>query len=129
MASTTKTTITPWRSRTRTIGLWTLQIVVALIFFGAGGSKLLGVQPMVDIFTAIGVGQWFRYLTGTIEVLGAALLVSSTAAFWGALLLACTMVGAIFTHLVLIGGNPLPAIVLLVLTATLAWLRRPGRGT
>ena len=59
MASTTKTTIELGRSRTRTIGLWTLQIVVGLVFFGAGGSKLLGVQLMVDIFTAIGVGQWF----------------------------------------------------------------------
>jgi hypothetical protein len=52
-----------------------------------------------------------------------ALLVPSGAAFGGALL-AITMLCAIGTHLFVIGGNPLPAVVLLLITASITWLRR-----
>jgi hypothetical protein len=57
-----------------------------------------GAPEMVGLFDAIGIGQWFRYVTGSIEVVSAvALLVPSWAAF-GALLLIPTMVGAVFTQ-------------------------------
>ncbi|PWT81235.1 MAG: DoxX family protein, partial [Blastocatellia bacterium] len=62
------------RSRPVTIILWVLQIAVAAMFLIAGGSKLAGAAPMVDMYNAIGVGQWFRYVTGTIEVGSAILL-------------------------------------------------------
>ena len=68
---------------------------------------------MVALFDAIGIGQWFRYVTGLIEVGSAiALLVPSIAVF-GALALVATMVGAIVTHLFIVGGSPaMPAILL-----------------
>ena len=34
------------------------------------------------------------------------------------------MVGAIVAHLTILGGSPLPAIVLLLLSAAIAWLAR-----
>ncbi len=40
-----------------------------------GFTKLAGNEQMVALFEAIGVGQWFRYLTGSLEVAGAILLV------------------------------------------------------
>jgi hypothetical protein len=43
---------------------------------------------------------------------------------YGALLLSCTMAGAVATHLFLIGGSPFPAIGLLVLALAVCWLRR-----
>lgn len=46
-------------------------------------------------------------------------------AFYGAALLVCTMIGAVLTHLFLIGGNPVPASVLLLIVATVAWKRWP----
>jgi uncharacterized membrane protein YphA (DoxX/SURF4 family) len=59
---------------------------------------------LVALFDAIGAGQWLRYVTGSIEVVsGLALLVPSLAAF-GALLLVPTMVGAVATHLLIVGG-------------------------
>jgi hypothetical protein len=90
----------------------------------AGSSKLLGAPAMVGLFDAIGIGQWFRYLTGLIEVGSAlALLVPSVAVF-GALALVATMVGAITTHLFIVGGSPaLPAILLLG-SASVVWARR-----
>ena len=88
----------PVRSgRAGLIALWIVQIALAGMFLLAGGSKLLGAPAMVGLFDAIGIGQWFRYLTGLIEVGSAlALLVPSIAVF-GALALVATMVGAIAT--------------------------------
>jgi hypothetical protein len=48
--------------------------------------------------------------------------------FFGAILLAATMIGAVITHLFVVGGSPAAAIVLLAATATIAWLRRPVSG-
>ena len=56
------------------VGLWILQIGAAGMFLMAGFSKLSGDPQMVGLFDAIGLGQWFRYLTGSLEVLGAVLL-------------------------------------------------------
>jgi putative oxidoreductase len=111
-------------SRWGRIGLWTLQILAAAAFLTAGGFKLAGNPMMVEVFDQIGIGQWFRYVTGTVEIVGGlAILVPSSAAFGGALL-AITMLCAIATHLFVIGGNPGPAIVLLLITASVAWFRR-----
>jgi putative oxidoreductase len=112
-------------SRALLAGLWTLQIVSAGMFLLAGSLKLSGNAEMVSTFGAIGIGQWFRYLTGTIEVASASLLLVPSLAFYGALLLVPTMACAIITHLFIIGGSPLPATLLLAATATIAWVRRP----
>jgi putative oxidoreductase len=110
------------------IGLWTLQILAAAAFIMAGSFKLAGNPMMVGLFDQIGIGQWFRYVTGTVEIVGGlALLVPASAAFGGALL-AITMVCAIGTHLFVVGGNPVPAIVLLLVTAGVAWVRRASFG-
>ena len=79
------------------------------MFLTAGGSKLAGAAPMAAMFAQIGIGQWLRYLTGTIEVISAVLLLIPSLAFFGAAALASTMVGATFTHLFIIGGNPVGA--------------------
>jgi len=103
---------------------WILRILLALAFIAAGGAKLAGAPPMVAIFDQIGIGQWFRLLTGTLEIAGGLLVLVPRTSPWGALLLTAVMVGAVFTHLVVIGGNPVPALVLLVLSAAVLWLRR-----
>jgi putative oxidoreductase len=117
----------PRRSDVVTGVLWTLQILSAAMFLFAGGLKLAGVPVMVQLFGAIGVGQWFRYVTGAIEVVGAVMLLIPSFAAYGAAALAVTMVGAIITHLVIVGGSPLVAVLLLASTATVAWARRSGR--
>jgi uncharacterized membrane protein YphA (DoxX/SURF4 family) len=91
---------------------WIVRALLALAFVSAGAAKLIGVEAMVMVFDQIGVGQWFRYLTGLIEVAGAILVVTPAFGLLGALLLACTMVGAVLSHLVLIGGSAIPALVL-----------------
>lgn len=115
------------RSRVTVGGLWALQIISAGMFLLAGSLKLTGNPLMVQEFGVIGLGQWFRYLTGAIEVVSAILLLIPSVAAYGAAALAVTMVGAIFAHLFVIGGNPLVPILLLVSTATIASARRSGR--
>ena len=110
--------------RTGRIALWTVQVALAGMFLLAGSSKLLGAAAMVALFDAIGIGQWFRYVTGLIEVGSAiALLVPSFAVF-GALALVATMVGAIVTHLFVVGGSPAMPAILLVGSAAVVWTRR-----
>ena len=110
-------------SKVLNLTIWGVQILTALAFLAAGGSKLAGAPAMVDMFEKIGFGQWFRYLTGSLEVAGAALLLLPRTAAIGGWLLAAVMIGAIGTHLFIIGGNPAPAAVLFVLAITVAWNR------
>ena len=97
------------------------------MFLFVGSSKLAGSPELVGLFDAIGIGQWFRYLTGGIEVVAALLLLVPSLAFFGALLLIPTMAGAVLTHLFIVGGSPAPAIVLLAAASAIAWARRTGR--
>ena len=109
----------------RLITLWTLSGLVALAFLGAGGAKLGGVPAMVEMFGKVGLGQWFRYFTGLLEVAGGIGLLMSRYAFYAAVLLAVVMLGAIIAHVAVLGGSPAPAVVLLVLSGIIAYLRKP----
>src|SRR4051794_24349522 len=95
------------------ITLWLVQILGAAMFVMAGASKLAGNEMMVQMFNAIGIGQWFRYLTGGIEVSAGLLLLVPALSGLAAILLSATMIGAVITHLFIIGGNPAIPIVLL----------------
>ncbi|MBV9957066.1 MAG: DoxX family protein [Acidobacteria bacterium] len=108
--------------------LWILQIGAAALFLLAAWTKLTSdpqsVQGFAMIGQKIGVGQWFRYLTGSLELLGAVLLLIPRLCGVGALILACVMLGAIPTHLFIIGGSPVAAIILLLVMIIIAWGRR-----
>jgi uncharacterized membrane protein YphA (DoxX/SURF4 family) len=60
----------------------------------------------VAIFKKIGLGHWFRYFTGGLEVVGAILVLVPRTAGFAATLLGMTMVGAVDIHLLITGGNP-----------------------
>jgi uncharacterized membrane protein YphA (DoxX/SURF4 family) len=104
--------------------LWASQIAAAGMFLMVGFMKLAGNAEMVTLFEAIGVGQWFRYLTGSLEVAGAILLLVPRTSGAGGLMLAGVMFAAVLTHLFVVGGSPLMAMILLVVTAVVAWGRR-----
>jgi putative oxidoreductase len=108
----------------RRIGAWTLQGILAAAFLAAGSAKLAGVPFMVDLFAQIGIGQWFRVVTGVVEVIGAVALVFPGLASIGALWLGFTMVFAVATHVFVLHTSPVPAIVLGVLNAVVVYLRR-----
>jgi putative oxidoreductase len=106
------------------VALWLLQALVALAFIAAGSAKLVGVPAMIALFDAIAIGQWFRYVTGGLEVLGAVLLIVPRTTAFGAVLLACVAAGAVVAHLTVLHTAPTAPVVLLALTALIAWGRR-----
>ena len=106
------------------IALWTLQALVALTFVAAGSGKLLGSADMIALFDAVGIGQWFRYVTGLLEVVGGVLLVVPGKTAFGAVLLACVMAGAVVAHLTVLHTAATVPLVLFALTALIAWGRR-----
>jgi uncharacterized membrane protein YphA (DoxX/SURF4 family) len=94
------------------------------MFLMAGGNKLAGAPAMVALFDAVGIGQWFRYVTGALEVTGALLLVIPRASGIGAALLILVMLGATTAHLFVLHNSPAMPLMLLVGLVFVAWGRR-----
>lgn len=111
-------------SKSVNIALWVAQSLLALAFVGAGVGKLLGTPDMVALYDAIGMGQWFRYVTEMLELTGAALVVVPRTRVIGAGLIASIMLGAITTHLVVLHNSPLAPLVLLVVASLVLLGRR-----
>jgi len=82
------------RSRQDVLITWILRIAVAVVFFSVGSSKFDATSMWVKLFDQIGFGQWFRYLTGTLQIGGAVLVLVPRTFLAGIGLLALTMVGA-----------------------------------
>ena len=110
--------------RLRNAGLWVLQIAGAAMFFMAGTPKLTGAENMIQVFAAVGLGQWLRYVTGVLEVLGAVALLVPYFAGLAALWLTAVMVAAVIAHLTVLGGSPAIPLALLIGMAIVAWGRR-----
>lgn len=78
------------------------------------------------MFANIGWGQWFRYFTGGLDLLGAVLVLLPRSAFYGALLLMCTVgFAVVLTVAGRIHDSLVPPLALTVLAATVGWLTRP----
>lgn len=105
-------------------GILAIKGLLTLAFVAAGLAKLAGVEMMAQTFETIGVGQWFRYVTGVIEIGGAALLWIPNRQVFGAGLLLCTMIGAVLSHLLIIGPSAVPALMLGLLAAVIVYVYR-----
>lgn len=112
--------------RVLNIILWVLQVLLALFFLFAAAAKLFGDPAAVDMFAKLGYGDWFRYFTGTMEVLGAIGLVlprlCSLAASGLAIVMVCATI-ANLTALEMAWAAP-QTIVLALLFGFIAWGRR-----
>jgi putative oxidoreductase len=109
--------------RAAVIALWVAQVALAVMLLVAGGSKLVGVTAMVTLYDAIGLGQWFRYVTGAIEVSAGVALLIPSAALFGAIPLVPMMFGAATANLIL-GRSPAVPLMLLLVAAAVVWTRR-----
>ncbi|MEM7301478.1 MAG: DoxX family protein [Pseudomonadota bacterium] len=105
-------------------GLLAVKVLLAIAFLAAGLAKLAGAEMMVETFEKLGAGQWFRYVTGLIEVGSAVLLFVAGKQAIGAALLVCTMIGAVLAHLLVLGPSALPAVVLGVLSAIVLYVHK-----
>jgi putative oxidoreductase len=116
------------QSRPVRIGTWILRILLVLVFGAAGAAKLAGVAMLVAEFDKIGLGQWFRYLTGATEVMGAVLVLMPGFTFYGAILLLCVCGGAFIAQIGPLHGDVVHVFVLGTLAALTMWLTRPPSG-
>jgi putative oxidoreductase len=110
--------------RPLTILRWCVQLLLGLLFVNVALAKLTGKPEMVELFTAIGVGQWFRYVTGGLELTGAVLIVVPRTRRIGAALLATIMIGAIAAHGFILHVPPTAPVVLLLLSGVVLWVQR-----
>ena len=106
---------------------WVLQLGLAAVFLYAGSKKLMADPMMVEAFSKVGLGQWFRVLTGALEVGGGIGLLIPAMAANAAQMLAVVMVGAATAHVTVLGGSPAMAFVLLAGCIAIVWLRRVSR--
>ncbi|MFO7192321.1 MAG: DoxX family protein [Thermocrispum agreste] len=109
------------------LATWALQLALA-IYLGVFSAlpMLRGDAYVTETFDRIGFGDWFRHLTGLIELAGAVGLLIPLLCGLAALGLTAVMIGAIVAEFAVRspGGAVVPA-VLLVLFAFVAWYRWP----
>ncbi|WP_053373600.1 DoxX family protein [Paenibacillus sp. FJAT-27812] len=102
-----------------------LQGLLGLAFLMAGIGKVGGLKMHVDHFKLWGLPQWFRVVTGLVELIGAAALIlgiwEPSWAAAGSLLLGVTMIGAILVHIRLKdkAKETMPSVVLFILAAVI----------
>ncbi|MEK7612101.1 MAG: DoxX family protein [Patescibacteria group bacterium] len=77
----------------------TLRILLFIIFFVEGVTKLIGLQFQTDFFTAWGYPLWFMYVVGVLELAGALGLLMSKYRLCATIGLLGIMVGAFYTHI------------------------------
>jgi len=109
-----------WR---RILALEFLELALAGVFLLVGGAKLIGRHDMVALFQDIGVGQWFRYVTGTIEITGAALLIVPRLTGGSAILLGGLMIAATLIEFAVLHRPPVAALACLSGHTFVAWAR------
>lgn len=110
-------------SRGMNITLWVLQGIMVLGFAISGLMKLSGSPQAMAIFEAMGTAGWMSYVIGVLEILGAIGLLVPRLSGTVALAFVTLTIGAVVSHLIW-GGSPVPAIVLLILSAVVVYGRR-----
>ena len=82
---------------------WIVRIVAAGVLLQTLYFKFTGAPESVYIFTSLGVEPWGRIGSGIAELVASVLLLWSGTAGYGGALAAAIMVGAIGSHLTLLG--------------------------
>ena len=106
--------------------LWILQIIVSIILIQTLFFKFLGLEESVQIFSALGIEPWGRYLTGILELIASMLLLSWRFSLLGAIITSIVMIGAIVSHITILGINNLfyLAVTTFILSLVIIYLRR-----
>jgi putative oxidoreductase len=110
------------------VGEWAIRIGVAgaFIVFGLEKFPSDSGSMWVDMFHRIGLGDWFRYFTGVVEVLGGLLVLIPRTALIGFTILAVTMAGAVIIVAFVLGhpeDSIFPGVFTLALIGCVVWSR------
>jgi len=101
----------------------TPRVLLGLVFIAIGCSKFQTNSSWIRLFQRIGLGDWFRYLTGGLQCLGGVLALIPRTTVIGAVLIACTMAGAVVVDIFVLHLGPAAVIpgVLFAFAAGVAW--------
>ncbi|MFG6150353.1 MULTISPECIES: DoxX family protein [Halobacillus] len=105
-----------------------LQGILCFLFLIVGIQKIVGYQLQVDIFKDLKLPQWFRIVTGWVQLVGVVGLIIGFWLPWVVVItgvwFAITMLGAVFAHIRVKDpfSASLPAFILLVISLTLSAL-------
>ena len=90
-------------SKSQTVLSWILQLTVAGILLQTLFFKFTAAEESVYIFSTLGAEPWGRIASGVVELIASVLLLVPATAPIGALLTMGVMVGAIASHLLVLG--------------------------
>jgi putative oxidoreductase len=100
---------------------WVMRISAGVLFLVVGLAKFQTRSIWVRLFSEIGLGDWFRYLTGALQCTAGLLMFVPRTMRAGAAIAGCTMLGAVAVHLFVldtgVGGAIIPAFILAFLAA------------
>lgn len=85
--------------------IWILRIVAAVIMLQTLYFKFSASEESVYIFSTLGVEPWGRIASGILELLAGILLLLPRTTVYGALIGAAVMIGAIASHIFILGYN------------------------
>jgi putative oxidoreductase len=114
--------------KTKTIISFVLRVVAAFILLQTLYFKFTAQPESVYIFTKVGIEPWGRIGTGVGELIASVLLLVPRTIVIGAMIAAAMMVGAIATHLFILGievqgdGGQLFVYALVVFISSIALL-------
>ena len=122
MSSATATRTT---SRAAHVGLWVLQVLLAVVYAFSAFGKLTADPMHVAGFEAMGLGVPGMYIIGALELAGAIAMFVPRLTGLAATCFVALMIGAVIATLAVGGGvlAVIPAVVLVV-AAIVAWGRR-----
>jgi hypothetical protein len=102
-----------------------LQSLLVAYYVFSGVAKIAGVNYWADMFEHLKLPQWFRVVTGFVQLIGAAALIAgywyAGAVAWAGIWLGITMLLACLTHVRVKDslGKTTPALVFAVINAAL----------
>ncbi len=111
-------------SKTRNYITWALTILLALAYLAAGYSKVSGAEMMVQGFASYGLPDWFRVAIGSLEIVGAILLLIPAFTGMASFGLSIIMIGALACHVMFPPASAGIAALIFFIILTYIWLTR-----
>ena len=106
------------------ISIWGLRVLMAALFLFAAAMKLTGQPAMVAEFATVGLGQWFRYVTGLMELAGGVLVLIPRRSVLGAGMLLMVDAGAFVAQVAVLHMDWIHTVVIGALLVALIVMQR-----
>jgi uncharacterized membrane protein YphA (DoxX/SURF4 family) len=124
MNATTTAPFAKPTSRISSVLTWVLRILVAGVFLSGAIMKFSGLPTMIAEFQQIGLGDWFRYFTGALELAGSVAVLLPAISAVGAMLLLVVDAGAFIAQVEILHQDWIHTIVIGTLLTVLIHRQR-----